>query len=237
LIDPATARSLADIAERARDVMHAGRPGFEPESADVARAPRLVVSHDPLSVAAPEGTYFLSRDARGKAGMSRDGAFRLVAGELRTADGQSVLGVAPGGGLGPLRIDRYDAALGRAAQPRIDADGTFEYARVTLDPRSGERRSERIAVGRVALARLPAGTQPERIDAQHVRAPAGVTAQIGVPGEGGFAPLHAQARDLGRIDLIAGLDRMRDAYLAFEALHAANGARGKSDQSAMDLIK
>jgi hypothetical protein len=92
-------------------------------------------------------------------------------------------------------------------------------------------------VGRVALARFPAGTQPVRVDAVHVAAPAGVRAQVGVPGDGYFAPLVPHARDLGGVDIVAGLEKMREAYEAFDALRAAHQARGTLEKSALDLVK
>ncbi|MBD5607074.1 MAG: hypothetical protein IAI48_18615, partial [Candidatus Eremiobacteraeota bacterium] len=176
MIDPAISTGAARIAARERDVSQAYRAGFAPESNDVAVATQKLPSADPLAVVAPEGTYFVTPAGNGAVQFSRDGGFAVRDGELRTADGRPVLGVAFGGraALTPLRVDPYDAALGHASEPRIDADGTFSYARTTIDPRNGDRRVERVAVGRIALARFPAGTQPERADGVHVRAPHGV---------------------------------------------------------------
>ncbi len=238
MIDPSNARALAGLASRERDVLGAYQPGFEPESSDVARRPRIVASNDPLSVAAPDGTYFMSAADDGEIGLSRDGGFTLVDGELRTAGGRRVLGFAgPRAPLGPLRVDRYDAALARASDARIDPDGTFSYVRYAIDPRTGERRGERVAAGRLALATLPPGTQPERIDAGHVRAPRGVAQRVGIPGTAGFATLRPYARDLGRVDLIAGLEGLRESYLSYEALRAAGDERTKTDKITMDLLK
>ncbi|MGB8204596.1 MAG: hypothetical protein WCE83_07950, partial [Candidatus Baltobacteraceae bacterium] len=128
-------------------------------------------------------------------------------------------------------------ALGRVADPRIGADGTVSYPRTTVDPRGGERRSERVALGRLALARLPAGTQPVRLDATHVAAPAGVPVFVGVPADGTFAPLTTNARDRGRIDPAAGLQRLQEAYLAFEALQAEHMARLGTEKTTLDLLK
>jgi len=238
MIDPASASSLARIASRERDVMHAYQPGFVPESDDVAVPTRVVRDDDPLAVAAPEGAYFASAGPDGGIAFSRDGGFHMAGGRLLTADGRSVLGVVAGSrALVPLRVDAYDAALGRAADVRIDADGTLSYARTSVDPRTGERRSERVPAGRVALARFPAGTQPERTGAAYVRAPSGVTPLIGLPADSGFAPLATRARDLGRIDLLAGLEQMREAYVSYEALRAAQHARGGVDKTTLDLVK
>jgi flagellar basal body rod protein FlgG len=239
VIDRSTSASLEKIASRERDTMHAYEPGFVPESSDVARPSRPVPVADALSVAAPQGAYFLGVDANGKIAFSRDGAFAIAGGELRAPGGRPVLGFALGDrrSLAPLRIDPYDSALGRVSDARVDADGTFGYTRTSIDPRSAGRRSERIIVGRVAIARFPAGTQPVRVDSVHVTAPAGVGAQIGVPADGSFAALAPHSRDLGSVDLVASLERMKEAYDSFEAQRAAHHARGEVEKTTMDLVK
>jgi len=239
VIDSALAAGLERIAARERDVLHAFEPGFTPEASDAARTPAIVPAHDPLSVAAPEGGYFVTPDGAGRLAFTRDGVFHVADGELCDTAGRPVLGftLEDRTSLAPLRVDPYDAALGRASGTRVDADGTFAYTRTVVDPRSGERRSERVVIGRLALARFPAGTQPQRIDAAHVGAPPGVTPQIGVPADGRFAKLATYARDLGRVDLVAGLEKMREAYVTFEALRGANHVRGALEKTAMDLVK
>jgi len=219
--------------------MHAYEPGFVPESSDVARPARPIAVADPLSVAAPQGAYFLGIDAAGKVAFSRDGAFAVPGGELRGPDGRPVLGFALGdrSTLGPLRMDPYDSALGRVSDARVDADGTFGYTRTSIDPRSGARRSERVVVGRVALARFPAGTQPVRVDAIHVALPHGVKAQIGVPADGTFAALVPHSRDLGSVDIVASLEKMKDAFDQYEAQRAAHHARGDIEKTTLDLVK
>ena len=242
MIDPNVSGVFARIAERQRDVLHAFEPGFEPERSDVAGHTGAQPDANPLHVVAPDGTYFVAAGAGAGApvAFSRAGAFDVVAGELRFAgDTRAVLGFAIGrtGAIVPLRADPYDRALGRVSDARVDADGTFGYTRTTVDPRTGEARAERVAVGRVALARFPAGTQPERVDATHVRAPHGVAAVFGLPGDGRFASLTTHARDLGRVDILAGLERMRDAYDDLDAIRASNKAHGAVDRTTMDLLK
>ncbi len=239
MIDPATSAGLARIAARERDVMHAYDPGFIPEGSDVAHRGTIVPNVDPLGVAIPEGAFVVTPHIGGGVAYARDGALAIVDGELRARDGGAVLGFGVGerSKLVPLRVDPYDAAQGRVANARIEADGTFAYARTTIDPRTGERRAENVTVGRVALARFPAGTQPTRIDARHVAPPTGVRAEVGVPGEGGFAKLATRSRDLGRVDIIASLEKMREAYVSFEALRAAHHVRGGTEKTAMDLVK
>jgi len=239
VIDPATNAGLARIAARERDVMHAYDPGFIPEATDIARKGTVVPTFDPLGVAIPDGAFVVTPHADGGLAYARDGALTIVDGELRARDGGAVLGFGVGdrSKLVPLRVDPYDSAQGRVANARIEADGTFAYARTTIDPRSGERRAENVAVGRIALARFPAGTQPTRIDAHHVAPPAGVRPEFGVPGDGGFEKLATRSRDLGRVDIIASLEKMREAYVSFEALRAAHHVRGGTEKTAMDLVK
>jgi flagellar basal body rod protein FlgG len=239
MIDPATANALDRINARNEDVRSAYRPGFIPESSDVARPPRIVPAADPLSVALPEGAYFVTPDAAGELSYSRDGAFTVAGGELQASDGRPVLGFALGNRklLVPLRVDPYDAALGRVTGERVEPDGTVSYTRATVDPRTGERRAERVALGRVALARFPAGTEPSRIDALHVRPPRGVAPQLGVPSDGAFGALATNARDLGRVDIVTGLEKMKEAYVSFEALRAAHHGRGETEKIALDLVK
>ncbi|MGP6158154.1 MAG: hypothetical protein ACLPYS_11735 [Vulcanimicrobiaceae bacterium] len=241
MIDAAVADAFARIDSRQQDLLNAFRPGFEPRAGDAAaRAPQRSPSLDPLSAVAPEGAYFVSAGPDGNARLGRDGSFALAAGELRASDGAPVLGFLVGERRGapvPLRVDPIDLALGRVADPRIAADGTVSYLRTTVDPRGGERRSERVALGRLALAKLPAGSQPVRLDATHVAPPAGVAAFVGVPAEGAFAPLATNARDLGRLDAAAGLQRLQEAFLSFDAIQAAHRARGATEQATLDLVK
>jgi hypothetical protein len=240
MIDPSLAGAFERLAVRQRDVLHAFEPGFEPERADVAGTPGLQPDANPLHVVAPESTYFVSGRAGGNATFSRAGAFAVDGGELRFAGSdRAVLGFAVGrpDAVVPLRVDPYDAALGRVSDARIEPDGTFAYSRTAVDPRTGDRRTERVAVGRIALARFPAGTAVERIDATHVRAPAGVAPSLGAPADGRFGALATRARDLVRVDILAGLERMREAYDELDALRAATKAHGSVDRATMDLLK
>jgi hypothetical protein len=242
MIDPALAAAFDRVAARQRDVAHAFEPGFEPELADIAGRAGVQRDPSPLSVAAPEGTYFAAASGAGGGGItfSRAGGFALDGGELRFAgDERPVLGFGfdRRTTLVPLRVDPVDAALGRVSDARIDPDGTFAYTRTSVDPRTGERRAERVAVGRLALARFPAGTQPERVDATHVRAPHGVAPHVGAPGDGSFGALAVRSRDLGRVDVFAGLEGLRAAYDGLDAVRAAGKAHAGLDRTAMDLLK
>ena len=83
----------------------------------------------------------------------------------------------------------------------LEDDGVLAYTRASIDPRTRERSVERVVVGRVALARFPAGGNPQRLDATHFGAVAGVVPHVGVPADGGFAALATRARDVGNVDI------------------------------------
>lgn len=238
MIDSATANAFDRIASRADDVRNAYRPGFVPSANDVVQAPRIVASPDPLGVAIGDDAYVVEPGGGGGLAYSRDVALHFTDGELRTSDERPVLGFGIGtSALGAMRIDPYDGALGRARAPRVETDGTVSYARTTVDPRTGQAREERVAIGRLALARFPAGTQPMRCEDGRVRAPAGIKALVGRPGDGTFAPLVTHARDLGRVDITRGLEKMREAYVTYEALRAARHGHGEAEKVTMDLVK
>jgi hypothetical protein len=233
------ADALARIEARAEDVGHLFESGFEPGDArSLQRGSHTMPFLDPLGVVAPDGAYFVALDARGRSVYTRDGAFSFADGVLRGGDGSAILGFRDGDTKpAELRADSIDVALGRVADAAIDGDGTLAYRRSFVDPRNGERRTERVVVGRVALARFPAGTQPVRRDPTHVVAPPGVAAIVGRAGDGGFASLTTFARDLGRLDPLAGLDRLGEAYLSFEAIRASGIARHGLERVALDLVK
>jgi hypothetical protein len=192
---------------------------------------------DPLSVVAPPGCYFVVGDPAAPR-FTRDGSFRLVDGELRTAGGEAVLGTVPGSAtLTPLHIDPVDRALGRTAGLRIEGDGSFAYARTSLDPIGGERVVEPVQLGRVALARFPAGTAPRITGAATVAVPPGTPVSIGLPGDAGHGGLVTYSRDPGRVDITAGLERLHEAYLLFDAVRTAGKAHGEAEKTALDLVK
>jgi flagellar basal body rod protein FlgG len=238
MLGTATLDALQRIADRASDVLAAYRPGAFPVHGDVARPNTPLPSNDPLSVVAPPGAWFVALDANGARTYTRAGDFHFGEdGRLAGADGAPVLGIAPDGALRPLRLDAIDQTLGRAASARIADDGTVAYTRVAIDPRSRARTNETVVIGRLALARFPAGGAPQRIDAVHARAVAGVQPHLGAPADGTFAPLRTGARDLGSVDLDTGLQKLADAYVAFSALQAAHKAQGAGDKVVMDLLK
>ncbi|HZO93328.1 MAG TPA: hypothetical protein VFB22_06120 [Candidatus Baltobacteraceae bacterium] len=229
------------VAARAEDLQDLYRSGALPRNDDVRTAPHVVPSTEPLDVVPPPDAWLVIRGSDGKRAYVRDGELRLDDGVLRTRDGADVLGYPGGDARGavpvPLRVPETDRALGRARDARIEPDGTIAYTRAAIDPRTGARGVERVVLGRVALARFPAGTHPQRLDATRAAAPAGVVPHLGTPADGTFPMLAASSRDAGSIDVIGGVARLDEAYRAFEAMGAVMRTRAHADKTAVDLVR
>jgi len=239
LVNAATQDALDRIAQRAADVQRAFTPGASPAFGDVATAQAASrATFDPLCVAPPPQAYFLTTDGRGRSVYTRDGAFALRDGALVGANGNRILGfTSPNAVTSELHVDGVDLALGRVQNLRVEADGTLAYDRAVIDPRSGVRERERVAVGALALARFPAATKLNAIDANHFTAPPGTLPHIGRAGDGNFAPVAPMRREESRIDLDRSLERLEEAYVAFDALQAVHKAQGSTGKTAMELLK
>ncbi len=229
------------VASRAADVQDLYRSGALPRNDDVRVAPRVVPSSDPLDVVPPPGAWLVTRGADGKRAYVRDGELALSDGVLRTRDGADVLGYpggdAPGAVPVPLRLSETDRALGRGRDAHVEPDGTVAYTRAAIDPRTGMRSAERVVLGRVALARFPAGSQPQRLDATRAAAPAGVVPHLGTPADGTFPVLATSSRDAGSVDVVTGVARLDEAYRAFEAMGAVMRTRAHAEKTAVDLVR
>jgi flagellar basal body rod protein FlgG len=229
------------VLSRAQDLREIFRSGALPLNYDIGTSAQVVPSSDPLSMVPPPGAWLVTRAADGRRAYERDGALSLADGVLRTRDGAEVLGYPGGDARGtvpvPLRIPETDRALGRAGDALVENDGTVAYTRAAIDPRTGARGNERIVLGRLALARFPAGTQVQRIDATRAAAPPGVVPHLGTPGDGVFPALATFSRDAGGIDLAAGVARLDEAYRAFEAMGAALKSRMSVQKTTVDLVK
>ncbi len=239
LVNAATADALEYISARAADVDRAYTPGAHPSFGDVqtARADSRPAA-DPLCVAPPADAYFVTTDQRGRTAYTQDGSFHAENGRLAGSNGRAILGFSsPGAPLSELQVEPVDFTLGRAQHLRIEADGALTYDRSTLDPRNGSRSRDRVVVGYVALARFPAATKLIPSDGDRVTAPAGIVPHVGRPGDGNFAVLEPMRRETSRIDIDASLDRLNEAYMAFDALQAAHKAQGSLGKTAMDLLK
>lgn len=238
MIDAATERAFERIAQRAADVQRAFTPGAAANFGDSATAASSRGVFDPLSVAPPGDAYFITSDDRGRTAYTQNGGFALRDGTLVDADGKPVLGFSgTASALSEVHCDPVDSALGRIKNPRIDADGALTYERTAIDPRTGAMESQRVAAGRVALARFPAATRLNIAGADRFSAPPGVAPHVGRPGDGNFARVSPMQRENSRIDFDRSLDRLEEAYVAFDALAAAHKVQGGLSKSAMDLLK
>jgi len=243
MIDSQASRAIETIEARTTDLYRAYTPGFIPVDSTTRVASgtlRADMGKSELDVVAPVGTYFIGQDPLGRRFFSRNGVFNLTGGELRTQNGSAVLGYPASGtacGLVSLRADPIDVAAGRCFDPRIEADGTVVYSRRVVDPKSGAGRPERVVLGRVALARFPAGSDLAAADGVHVTAPSGVEPRIGPPGSAGLGELALRRIDRGAYDVKAGLAELREAYVNFDALRSAINSQHKDQKTVMDMIK
>jgi flagellar hook protein FlgE len=238
LISNAATRALDEITARERDLLEAYTPGAIPERSDVAKPAASAPALDPLSVAPPADSYFVTGDAGGRLLFTRDGSFAIRDGELVDAQGRAMLGYArDGAALAPLRAEPVDVTLGFVRTAQIEADGSVTYERATIDPRTGRREMQRASIGRVALARFAPGTKLQAVDAQHLAAPAAIVPHLGRAGDGNFGAVTPFARENSGIDIDAGLERLQEAYLALDAIRAAGAAQGSVEKTTLDLLK
>ncbi len=238
MIDPAFAFAFERIESRKRDADAAFTPGATPENRDVERPGAAGLALDPLAVTPPNDAFFLELDDAGRRVYTRDGRFHVHDGALVDASGRPVCGARPGSdALAALRIDPVDVALDRVADVRIDGDGTLSYARDSIDPRSGARERLRVTVGRIALARFPAGSSLRPLDAAHSLAPDGVPPHVGFAKDGNFAELTPFRKSASNIDIDRSLEQLTQAYIAFDALTAVRTARDSTSKTSMDLVK
>jgi hypothetical protein len=226
-----------EIAVRMAEVMRSGKAGFDPANTDARGPVHSRAELDPLTVAAPGDAQFIFYDQAGRRSFSRDGALTLEGGILKSRDGKSVIGyTGDSRETTELRLDEDDLALGRVKNLHIETNGAVCYSRVSIDPRTMQRRDEMVRVGILALARFPAGTDLVRGPAGD-RAPLGLEPYIGRAGDGNFALLQPGRRDAGTLDLNRSLGRIHDLYTQLDALGAAEHARTGTEKTAMDLVK
>lgn len=239
IVNAAAERALDLIARRAADAQKAFTPGAMPQFADAATTTSLSRAElDPMSASAPDGDYFVTTHARGRTAYTRDGKLTFRDGAVCASNGKPMLGyVEPDTAMRALRADPVDVALGRVRNMRVEMDGTIAYDRAVVDPRTGVRESQRVAIGRLALARFPAATKLVPGDDATMLAPADAVAHLGRAGDGNFGTLQPMRREQSRVDFNRSLDRLHDAYIAFDALLAAHKAQGHTGKVAMDLLK
>lgn len=226
LISDSTARALENVAARERDVLRA-----LPAESSAGDSYSAQIPCEP-----PPGAYFITRDEGGRRLFVRCSGLYLNGANLTDGNGRPLLGYrTAGGALQALRADAVDASLGLAQNARVGSDGTVTYDRSTIDPATGDRKLQQLTIGRLALARFPAGTSLGADD--YSLAPPGVAPHVGVPGDGSFPPLQTVLQAARNSQLDAGLTRLQEAYLALDALRAAGDAQGSVQKTVMDLLK
>jgi len=142
------------VNDRADDALGYSTPGYQPKFHDVLNSQvRSIKTFDPLSVVAPEHTYFVVDNGDGSRSYTRGGDFRLAQGRLVDRNGRVVLGYPNGiekGTLAPIRLP-----LGTPDERvRIASDGTVSYlSRATTGaPSNAEPRRSQLVPGVDALS-------------------------------------------------------------------------------------
>ncbi|MBV8727583.1 MAG: flagellar hook basal-body protein [Candidatus Eremiobacteraeota bacterium] len=237
MISATTVHALDDIGQRETELRAAFQPGAAATHSEIAAAASIDRDVSPLSVASGGNAYFVVRDLNGRELFTRDGVFHIDNGTLVDRNGMPVLGYHRGDTLSPLTLDPIDDALGRIRNLRIEADGSVAYDKATIDPVTRQTERARVVVGKIALARFSAATRLEPIDQTRWRAPHGIPPHLGVAADENFPALVTHAHRRSGIDPLAGIDRLQESYLAFDALRAAHNAQGKAEKIAMDLLK
>jgi flagellar hook protein FlgE len=244
-VDASVGTLFDRVEARERDAQRAFMPGALPENDDVASASDVASTSDdaravsdPLSVGLPQNAYAIAVDERGSMMYTQDGSFHLRDGTLVDASGRAVQGYRQQNTpLAAITLDRIDHGLDRVNDVRVEADGRLTYARTVVDPRSGERVQQRVTAGRIALARFPAGTALHPVDGIHAGSTGDVVPHFGMPGDGSFGSLEPSRLTRSHIDLDASLIKLKESYLAFDALRAARQVNASTQKTATDLIK
>lgn len=239
MMNAGIARAIEAVEKRGDDLRMVYTGGALPNFQDAVRPERAEITGEPLALVLPPDAFLVAGDPS-KPAYTRDGALAVRDGVLVSSDGTPVLGFREGDASGipqPLQIEKNDAILGRAEDLRIEPDGVFGYARSVLDPKTQSTNVERVVVGRVALARFPAGTRLERVDPTHAKPPPHVVPLVGTPNDGSFASVEVQRRAAGRVDSDAAIVRLQEAYLTMRALGAEERTRNAFARGASDLVK
>ncbi|HEY5095514.1 MAG TPA: hypothetical protein VII69_10385 [Candidatus Eremiobacteraceae bacterium] len=189
------------------------------------------------------GLFVFSRD--GARRFARLGDFSVDArGYLTNAEGARALGFGvdatgePVAGMSELRVPPADAASRRFSSYMLDERGVFMGVMQRTDARSGQRVTQTAALGRLALAILPA---PERmtLDGETMLAAGSAAGKpvIAPAGDSGMAKLRTHALENGMVDLERDLAGLWAARRRAEFAQTIAAANDQNARTALGLVK
>ena len=211
-----------------------------PGGALLRSAPRS----SPLDVSI-DGPGLFVLDCNSQRRFTRLGDFNVDAsGYLTNAAGARALGFGcdvngnPTSGIGELRVPAADVAARKFASYELDERGVLTGVVKRIDARSGRRITQNIALGRLAIAMVPA---PERLtldgDTRLVPSAAAGMPSIGTPGDAGFSRLRPRSLESGMVDLEGDLARLWAARRRAEFAQAIAASSDQNARTALGLVK
>lgn len=246
---------MSDIEALIADARHAATPGAigrAPDRQGVlvgAQLPggavlRTTPSPSTLDVAIDgPGLFVFSRE--GARRFARLGDFEIDArGYLTNAEGARALGFGvdasgePITGLSELRVPPSDVASHRYSSYMLDERGVFTGVIVRTDARTGQRVTQSSALGRLALAIVPA---PERMtlvgETMLAAGSAAGTPVIAPAGDSGMAKLRTHALENGMVDVERDLADLWAARRRAEFAQTVAAASDQNARTALGLVK
>jgi flagellar hook protein FlgE len=205
---------------------------------------RTAPSASALDVAI-DGPGLFVLESGGQRRFTRLGDFRVDrTGYLTNAAGARVLGYRvdasgePITGISALRVPPADLASQTYSSYLLDERGVFAGINQRTDARSGQRVTNTIPLGRIALAVMPA---PERLKLDGdtmLQATAAAGSPVVAPaGSSGSSNLRAHALETGMVDLEGDLARLWAARRRAEFAQAVAASTDQNARTALGLVK
>jgi flagellar hook protein FlgE len=192
-----------------------------------------------------DGPGLFVLDYRGHRRFARLGDFRVDEhGYLTNAAGARVLGFAvdatgePIKGLSTIRVPSAELTSHTYSSYALDERGVLAGVNQRTDARTGRRFTNTIALGRIALAVMPA---PERLtlDGDTMLAPTNAAGNpvIAPAGSAGMSGLRAHALETGMVDLEGDLARLWAARRRAEFAQVVTASTDQNARTALGLVK
>jgi flagellar hook protein FlgE len=192
-----------------------------------------------------DGPGLFVLDRGGQRRFARLGDFRVdERGNLTNAAGAHVLGFAvdasgdPVAGLSALRVPSDDVTSHTYSSYSLDERGVFAGVNQRTDARSGRRLTNTIALGRIALAVMPA---PERLtlDGDTMLAPTTAAGNplIAAAASAGMSTLRPHALETGMVDLEGDLSRLWAARRRAELAQTVAASNDQNARTTLGLVK